>query len=154
MFRNETSCPTNPVSGRFTPRKWIVFLAAFAVVYLSAGVAVDYGKAYAAESDLRAAAEETASILAIKAERTPLWRLQVEAENRLESQLAMTGDSSAIVSVTVVGRSVRVSASARMATIFLNIMRKPRLGIAATATAIPAKARSLFAFRRSCILSA
>ena len=145
MFRDDTPTKTKPANARFTARKWIVFLGAFAAMYLSAGIVVDYGKAYAAESRLQVAIDATASILAAEAPRASLRSLQIKAEDRLARQLRITGDPAAIVSVTVIGKSVRVSASARIGTIFLSLFQRPRLPIAATATATPLKSRSLYA---------
>jgi hypothetical protein len=63
----------------------------------------------------------------------------------LAPEIAAIGDVHGVVFVTIVGQSIRVSATASIDTVFLSLLRYPRLTVGASSTIAPTRARTLHA---------
>jgi hypothetical protein len=116
------------------------FVLAYAALFTAAGAAVDLTRAHRAENRLEAAARATAARLTGQAAALPLRSLQVAAEGMMAPELNAFADPEAMVHVSVIGRAVRVSASARLPTVFMGLFQLESLPIDVTTTVAPARA--------------
>ena len=133
----------NDKQRRFDLRAAACFVLAYAALFTSAGAAVDLTRAHRAESRLEAAASATAARLTRASASSPLRTLQIAAEGMLAPELSAFADPEAMVNVTVIGRNVRISASARMPTIFMSMFQFESLPIDVTTTVAPSHSPNL-----------
>jgi hypothetical protein len=140
MFRNDKLAAFDLRAVADRARSIACFVLAYAALFTAAGAAIDLTRAHRAESRLEAAARATAARLTREAAALPLRSLQVAAEGMMRPELSAFADPEAMVHVSVIGRAVRVSASARMPTLFMGLFQLESLPIDVTTTVSPARA--------------
>ncbi len=143
MFRNDKADNLSGHAVAARMRAAVGFALAFGALYATAGAAVDLTRAYRAENLLMEAARDTATRLTLDAAALPLRSLQVAAERMMSPEMTAFGDPEAMVHVSVIGRSVRVSASARIPTVFMGLFQREHLPIDVTATVSPSRSPKL-----------